>query len=156
MDRAAKERGYRAIAEQIDAYLDECDEPVSAMATVAALLKEHLPHVFWAGFYLARPDGSLRVGPYQGPPGSVLLPPGKGVCGAAYTRRETVLVPDVHDFPGHIACDLRSRSEIVVPVRNGSRMVGVLDVDSERVSAFDDVDRTHLERLAGRIGSLLP
>jgi L-methionine (R)-S-oxide reductase len=153
-ERAAKDAAYHALEEALGGYLEACDEPVSAMATVASFLREKLPYVLWAGFYLPRPDGSLRVGPYQGPPATVVLPPGKGVCGAAFARRETVVVPDVHAFPGHIACDCRSRSEIVVPLLRSGRALGVLDLDSSEPAAFDDIDRAHLEPLAARVAAL--
>ena len=118
------------------------------MATTAALLKDNLPAVSWAGFYLRRGDGALVVGPYQGPLACMVLPPGRGVCGAAAARRETVVVEDVHAFPGHIACDATSRSEIVVPLMKDGEVWAVLDLDSREPAAFDGTDRKHLEALA--------
>ncbi len=151
MTSADKQEGYRRVEEGIGAYLEECTKGVDAMATLVAFLKEQLGHILWVGFYLAEEDGSLRVGPYQGPPATPLLPAGKGVCGAAFRSGETLIVPDVHAFPGHIACDCRSKSEIVLPFRSKGRLVGVLDVDSALPAAFDETDRLHLEGLLRRI-----
>lgn len=140
---------YERIAAQLEQLFVKTADPFARMATMAALLHHKMRHFFWTGFYLVR-DGDLVVGPYQGSLACmVLLPRHAGVCWAGVDRGETVLVPDVHAFPGHIACDSRSRSEIVVPVRNGGGdIVAVLDVDSERMGAFDDIDRRGLEALA--------
>ncbi|MDH3590851.1 MAG: GAF domain-containing protein [Planctomycetota bacterium] len=145
MDKAAL---YRQVEEQLTALLEDVPDLVAAMASAAALLHDAFDHMFWVGFYRLAPDGSLVVGPYQGPIASTRLPPGRGVCGAAIAAGETVLVPDVHSFPGHIACDPRSKSEIVVPLRYRGELVGVLDVDSDRPDAFDETDRAGLERCA--------
>ncbi|MEM9406770.1 MAG: GAF domain-containing protein [Acidobacteriota bacterium] len=118
------------------------------MASTAALLHDSFPHFFWVGFYLPDDDDSLVVGPYQGPLACIRLPAGRGVCGDAFRRKETVIVPDVHAVPDHIACDPRSNSEIVVPLRQGDKVVAVLDVDSERKNAFTEDDRAGLERVA--------
>lgn len=147
----AKEEAYGSVRDQLAALLPDCPDFVGAMATVAAVLKDNLEHVFWVGFYLPEPDGSLRVGPYQGPLAGPRLPAGQGVCGAAARSRTTVVVPDVHAFEGHIACDPRSRSEIVVPVLAGDRLRAVLDLDSEREAAFDEVDRRWLEAIVALI-----
>jgi GAF domain-containing protein len=148
----AKEEAYAAARDQLAALLADCPDFVAAMATVAAVLKDNLDHVSWVGFYLPEPDGSLRVGPYQGPVASTRLPPGQGVCGAVARSLESLVVPDVAAFEGHIACDPRSRSEIVVPVLLGERLRAVLDVDSEEIAAFDEVDRRWLEAIAALIG----
>ncbi|MHC4548229.1 MAG: GAF domain-containing protein [Planctomycetota bacterium] len=145
----AKEEAYAAIRARLEALLVDASDFVAVMATTAAVLKEHLEHASWVGFYLPEPDGALRVGPYQGPPASVRLPPGGGVCGAVARSRRSLVVPDVHAFEGHIACDPRSRSEIVVPVLKGERLSAVLDLDSERPAAFDEIDRRGLEAVAG-------
>ena len=121
------------------------------MATVAAVLKDRLDHVSWVGFYLPEEDGSLRVGPYQGPVASTRLPPGQGVCGAAARSRASLVVPDVTAFEGHIACDPRSRSEIVVPLLAGDRLRAILDLDSDRPAAFDETDRLGLEAVAAML-----
>ena len=121
------------------------------MATAAALLHHKLAGFLWTGFYLLR-DGELTVGPYQGPLACLVLARHAGVCWAGIDRGETVVVPDVHAFPGHIACDSRSSSEIVVPLRDRSgTVVGVLDIDSTRHAHFDEVDAACLERIVAMI-----
>jgi len=132
---------------QARALLDGCPGLLAGMASLAALLKQSFPYYFWVGFYLPREDGALVVGPYQGPLACIVLPPGKGVCGAAARERKTLVVPDVHAFPGHIACNAESRSEIVVPVVRGGELLAILDVDSAEVAAFTDSDRLFLESL---------
>lgn len=119
---------------------------IANAANTVALLFHALPEVNWAGFYRLVGD-ELVLGPFQGKPACVRIPLGKGVCGTAAARRETVLVPDVHDFPGHITCNSASNSEIVVPLVKDQRLLGVLDLDSPKVARFDEVDRTGLERL---------
>ncbi len=150
--RGGKAEGYALVAEQMRSLLAGCPGFVAAMASTAALLKDTFDHVSWAGFYLPGEDGSLVVGPYQGPLACVLLPRGKGVCQAAASSRKSVVVPDVHAFPGHIACDTSSRSEIAVPVIAGPRLLAVLDVDSRLHAAFDEDDRRGLEAVAGALG----
>lgn len=138
---------YQTLATQLDAVLEGITDDVAAMATIAALLQHAFGHL-WTGFYrLVSPD-LLRVGPYQGTLGCLEISLGAGVCGTAAAQRRTVIVPDVTAFPGHITCDARSRSEIVVPVFDRSdSLLAVLDIDSEHVGAFDDEDRRGLERL---------
>lgn len=122
-------------------------DDIALMATINAVLSQHFPYYFWTGFY-RRCGEKLVVGPYVGTVGCLQILIGKGVCGAAAARRETVIVPDVEKFPGHIACDSRSRSEIVVPVFAPDReLVAVLDVDSTELDAFDEEDRAGLERI---------
>ena len=117
------------------------------MATIVALLHHKMKGIFWTGFYLLD-DGELIVGPYQGPLACILLKKDTGVCWAGINRGETVIVPDVHKFPGHIACDSRSNSEIVVPLRDRSgNIIGVLDVDSTEFNTFDEVDAEWLEKI---------
>lgn len=143
---------YQRILEQLEELLGKSSDPVARMATVAALLHHKQPAFSWTGFYLLK-HGDLVVGPYQGPVAClVLLPRHTGVCWAAVDRGEPVVVPDVHAFPGHIACDPRSRSEVVVPLRDGhGKIVGVLDVDSTRPAAFDGEDAAWLERIVALI-----
>jgi GAF domain-containing protein len=143
-----KAEAYRAVHVQLESVLEDCPDFVAAMASAAALLKDSFAHYFWVGFYLLQPDGSLRVGPYQGPLACIVLPPGQGVCGAVVEARDSLVVADVHAFPGHIACDARSRSEVVVPIWRGEELIGVLDVDSERPDAFDQTDCSGLETVA--------
>ena len=130
-------------------------DPVANMANLAALLWQFLPDLNWAGFY-RMVDGELVLGPFQGKPACIRIPVGRGVCGAAAASRETQLVADVHAFPGHIACDAASASELVVPVIQDGALVGVIDLDSPRPARFDAEDAAGIERLAtliaGRIG----
>lgn len=131
--------------------LEGIDDEIAAMATLSCLLHHGFGHL-WTGFYrTVEPGRRLRVGPYQGTLGCLEIAFGRGVCGTAAAERRTVVVPDVEAFPGHIACDGRSRSEIVVPVVDADGSVrAVLDVDSEHLAAFDDVDRIALERIVAR------
>jgi GAF domain-containing protein len=145
---------YAALAEEIEAVLAGEANLTARMATVAAMLAASFDHFFWTGFYVVDPErpGELVVGPYQGTLGCLRIAFGRGVCGTAAAARETQLVADVHAFPGHIACDSRSASEIVVPVfdREGA-LIAVLDVDSERPAAFDACDQAGLEEILRRV-----
>jgi GAF domain-containing protein len=139
---------------QLDAQLglligDERDF-VANMANMAALIFHQLPDLNWAGFYLMK-HGELVLGPFQGKPACIRIPLGKGVCGTAAATRETQLVPDVHAFPGHIACDADSRSEIVVPMLRNGMVIGVLDLDSPKPGRFDEADRAGLEATVNRL-----
>ena len=122
-------------------------DPIANAANMAALLVYGLPDLNWAGFYFLR-GGELVLGPFQGKPACVRIPVGRGVCGAAVVRNAAIIVPDVHAFPGHIACDSASRSELVVPLRREDRIIGVLDLDSPRLNRFADADRSGCEALA--------
>jgi len=142
---------YARIAAQLAPLFTKTADPIARMATAAAVLHHKNNHFFWTGFYRLIED-DLVVGPYQGALACQVLERGKGVCWAAATRGETVLVPDVHAFPGHIACDARSKSEVVVPVRDPAGVLrAVLDVDSEREDAFGPADAAGLERVAAMI-----
>lgn len=145
---------YAGIEEEILAVLDGEPNLTARMATVAAMLADAFPHFFWTGFYVVDPDKAdeLVVGPYQGTLGCLRIAFGRGVCGAAARDRRTRIVDDVHAFPGHIACDSRSASEIVVPVLDASgSLIAVFDVDATETSAFDAVDAQALERLMARV-----
>ncbi len=149
---AGKRRRYLRLREQLEGELVKTADPVARMATIVALLHHKQPRFFWTGFYRLVENGDLLVGPYQGPLACQILPAGQGVCGAAVARGETVVVPDVHAFPGHIACDSRSNSEIVVPLRDTSgAIVGVLDVDSQDFGRFDAVDAEQLEAIVAMV-----
>lgn len=144
MDRKQKQERYRRIRDQLAELFTKTGDPVARMATAVALLHHKMPHYFWTGFYRLV-DGALTVGPYQGPLACQVLQAHTGVCWAGIDRGEPVVVTDVHAFPGHIACDARSRSEIVIPLRDAAgRIVGVLDVDSDQPAAFDEADREGL------------
>ena len=144
----AKPELYREIAQQLEALLGGERDPVANAANTAALLFQTLPDVNWTGFYFLRDGDQLVLGPFQGKPACVRIPVGKGVCGAAAARRESIIVADVEVFPGHIACDTASRSELVVPLTAGERLIGVLDLDSPLPSRFDAEDRAGVESLA--------
>jgi L-methionine (R)-S-oxide reductase len=147
MNQKQKEGRYQRIFIQLEDLLKKTREPVARMATVSAVLYHKFDTYFWCGFYRLV-DGELTVGPYQGPLACQILEKGKGVCWAGVERNETIVVEDVHQFPGHIACDSRSRSEIVVPLRDTDGHVwGVLDVDSDQITAFDRTDAVYLERI---------
>lgn len=147
IDATDKPVFYRELAGQLEALLFGESDAIANAANTAALLYQTMPELNWAGFYLMR-DGELVLGPFQGKPACVRIPVGKGVCGAAVSRRETMLVDDVHAFPGHIACDAASRSELVVPLIAAGEVIGVLDLDSPVPGRFDLADRTGLERIA--------
>jgi len=143
-----KDAAYAELASSLRALLDGEHDLVANAANMAALIYWSLSELNWAGLYLVDARrGDLLLGPFQGKPACVRIPLGRGVCGTAAQRRETVVVPDVHEFPGHIACDSASNSEIVVPVIRGGRLLGVLDLDSPVRARFDDADARGLERL---------
>lgn len=149
--RLPKPEAYATLAVQLDAVLEGVHDEVAIMATISALV-HHAFGFLWTGFYrVALPDTLLRVGPYQGGLGCLEIAFGRGVCGTAAAQRWTVIVEDVGQFPGHIACDARSRSEIVVPVFDATgALVAVLDVDADRPAAFDEDDARGLERIVAR------
>ena len=140
-----KVREYAGLAQELAGLLEVDRHPLPNAANMAALLYRRLPDVNWAGFYFRR-DDELILGPFQGSPACVRIPLGKGVCGTSAARSKTLVVPDVHAFPGHIACDTQSRSEIVIPIRWQSGVVGVCDIDSPLPGRFDERDAVWLER----------
>lgn len=145
-----KEERYAEAAREIAAVLDGEESLIARMATISNILHHSFDHYFWTGFYLVDPSKAkeLVIGPYQGSLGCLRIPFGKGVCGAAAATLETQVVDDVHAFPGHIACDARSESEIVVPVIGKSGdLIAVFDVDSDKKAMFDAADRTWLEKI---------
>ena len=143
---ATKPDLYRELAAQLRALLAGEADRIANAANMAALIYHGLPDLNWAGFYFRR-GGELVLGPFQGKPACVRIPLGKGVCGTAASRGATVLVPDVHDFPGHIACDPASRSELVVPLIEAGEVSGVLDLDSPLIARFDEIDQAGCEQL---------
>ena len=139
---------YQELASQARSLLEGESNQIANAANLSALIFHSLPELNWAGFYFAL-DGELVVGPFQGKPACVRIPMGRGVCGRAAETRETQVVPDVDAFPGHIACDSASRSEIVIPLQKATgELVGVLDIDSPVLARFDDEDRRGLEEVA--------
>ena len=139
-----KEAKYKLLKQQIEALVAGEDDSVSVMANVSAAIHQEMGF-FWTGFYIVKGE-ELHLGPFQGSVACMHIPFGRGVCGTAWQRAETIVVPDVEQFPGHIACSSLSRSEIVVPLFNTSReVVAVLDIDSRELNTFDDIDRYWLE-----------
>jgi GAF domain-containing protein len=139
---------YQNARNALTAMLEGETESVLVMSSIVAVLHQSMPHYFWSGFYRVI-ENSLLVGPYQGTPACLRIRHGKGVCGTAWAEKRTVVVADVHTFPGHIACDARSASEIVVPWRNRKgEVMAVLDIDSDQKAAFDAIDEQWLEHLA--------
>ncbi len=145
-DDTDKKEFYRALTADLSALLEGESDWMANTANCAALLYHAMNAINWAGFYFLK-NGELVLGPFQGKPACVRIAIGRGVCGTAAERRETLLVPDVHQFPGHIACDSASRSEIVVPLIQNGRLIGVLDIDSPITNRFDEQDRAGLEAL---------
>lgn len=138
---------YNELIMEIKALILEIKYPLSNYANVSAAIFNKLPDINWVGFYFLH-DKELSLGPFQGKPACVSIPLGKGVCGTAMQEGRTVLVEDVHQFPGHIACDVASRSEIVIPLIKNGIKIGVLDIDSPIISRFDKQDQKHLEKIA--------
>jgi L-methionine (R)-S-oxide reductase len=151
-----KAQAYTELQAHSEAILEGVSDPIAVMCTMAALIHHAFGHL-WTGFYrVVEPGALLRVGPYQGSLGCLEIVFGRGVCGTAAAEMKTVIVPDVGKFPGHITCDARSRSEIVVPVRDPQGdLIAVLDIDSEQLDAFNDDDRRGLERLVSRFATIM-
>ena len=148
----SKRELYAQLEASLRALIEGEIDFIANLANASALLYHALPDINWLGFYLLK-GGELVVGPFQGKPACVRIPLGKGVCGTAATRHTTIIVPDVHAFEGHIACDAASNSEIVVPMMSGEELLGVLDVDSPKLNRFDEEDRNGLEAI---VRQLLP
>ena len=141
---------YELLAAQLAGLMTGERDVIPNLANAAALINQALDTINWAGFYLMK-DGMLVLGPFQGNPACIRIPVGRGVCGTAAQTKQTQLVPDVHLFPGHIACDAQSQSEIVVPLLMNGEVLGVLDIDSPVKGRFDEDDRAGLETLAGML-----
>jgi L-methionine (R)-S-oxide reductase len=148
--RGGKIAAYDDLAEQIEALLAGETDLTANLANAAAAIYHTLPMLNWAGFYLWR-GPELVLGPFQGKPACVRIPVGRGVCGTAAARRQSILVPDVHAFPGHIACDQASNAELVVPLIRDDRLIGVLDLDSPQPARFDADDQAGCEALVAII-----
>ena len=152
MIRMDKIEKYQLLTEQIRALIEGETDSVAVMANVSAIIHETM-EFWWTGFYRVK-DGELVLGPFQGPVACMHIRYGKGVCGTAWKEQRTIIVPDVEQFPGHIACSSLSRSEIVVPVfSKGGEVVAVLDIDSKELSTFDETDRAYLEEICKMIPS---
>ncbi|MBR5385428.1 MAG: GAF domain-containing protein [Bacteroidales bacterium] len=146
-----KTQKYEGLLKKVRSLIEGETDIVAKMATVAAAVHEEMGF-FWTGFYRAE-NGELLIGPFQGPAACIHIPFGKGVCGTSYVQARTIVVPDVEEFPGHIACSSLSRSEIVVPVIKDGRVIAVLDIDSKELATFDEVDARYLEQIVSFISS---
>ena len=135
---------YTMLGKQLDALLEGESNKVANLSNASALLNQFFNRINWVGFYLMD-EGELVLGPFQGLPACVRIPVGRGVCGTTVANKETIIVPDVHAFPGHIACDAASQSEIVVPLIKNGEVIGVLDIDSPEKNRFDENDKDGLE-----------
>ena len=145
---------YEVLRKQVSGLLTEEPYYVAAMSNISSVLKDALPDINWAGFYILR-GGRLVVGPFQGKPACIHIGIGSGVCGYCVRQDQTIVVPDVHAFPGHIACDSASNSEIVIPIHCGGKVAAVLDIDSPLFDRFSEDDRTGLERIVSLMEKML-
>ena len=145
---------YKNLCAQLRSLTDGIPYETANLANASALLWQHLPDINWAGFYKIE-DGKLVLGPFQGKPACIVIPVGRGVCGTAVSENKTQLVYDVHQFPGHIACDSASNSEIVVPIRVKGAIWGVLDIDSPQIGRFSEEDRAGLEEFVRILEAIL-
>ena len=143
--KGSKEEEYQSLLPQVKGLLTGEDDLIANMANVAAALKEQFQW-FWVGFYVVK-NNELVLAPFQGPVACTRIKKGRGVCGASWERAQTLIVPDVEKFPGHIACSSLSRSEIVVPVIHNSEVVGILDIDSDQLNQFNETDQYYLEQI---------
>ncbi|WP_325175846.1 GAF domain-containing protein [Paenibacillus profundus] len=156
MYTGSREKDYPVITQQLSALIDGEPNLIANLANASALLWQGLKNINWAGFYLMDvAKGELVLGPFQGMPACVRIPLGRGVCGTAAKEQRTLIVPDVHAFAGHIACDAASRSEIVVPMVKDGKLVGVLDIDSPLTDRFNEDDQVALEKMVAAIMSEL-
>lgn len=150
----SKQKDYELVIKQLRALLEGESNTIANLANASALLNQFLNEVNWVGFYLVE-DGELVLGPFQGLPACVRIPLGKGVCGTAAQNQKTERIEDVHAFPGHIACDAASQSEIVVPIVKDGQLLGVLDIDSPIKNRFDEIDQQYLEEFVKELTSFL-
>lgn len=140
-----REKNYSTLLKQLEALIQDEPDRIANLANASALLNQFLDNINWVGFYIWK-DTELVLGPFQGLPACIRIPAKQGVCGTAYSNNQTMLVPNVNEFPGHIACDARSQSEIVIPIVINNKVFGVLDIDSPILNRFDDVDQAQLEK----------
>lgn len=150
-----REENYNLVIKQLEALLHGETNQVANLSNASALLNQFLDRINWVGFYLMDTNNELVLGPFQGLPACIRIPLGKGVCGTAAQKKETVRVEDVNQFPGHIACDAASQSEIVLPLIKGDQLIGVLDIDSPEVNRFDELDQKKLEEFANALVKFL-
>lgn len=149
-----REENYTLLIKQLTGLVEDERSRIANLANASSLLQQFLTDINWVGFYLLEED-ELVLGPFQGKPACTRIPVGKGVCGTSAARKEAVLVEDVHQFPGHIACDSASNSELVIPLFSGGQLIGVLDIDSPSFSRFDETDLHYLTIFSERLGEYL-
>jgi L-methionine (R)-S-oxide reductase len=147
MYKGSRQENYELVKKQLTALLDGEKNQIANLSNTSALLNQFLDRINWVGFYLMDENNELVLGPFQGLPACVRIPLGRGVCGTSAKTRETIRVEDVHQFPGHIACDAASNSEIVIPLIKDGKLLGVLDIDSPEKNRFDEMDQEQLEEL---------
>lgn len=147
MYQGKKEKNYELVQKQLLALIEDEKNLIANLSNAAALLNQFLDEINWVGFYLYEED-QLILGPFQGLPACVRIPMGKGVCGTSAATQKTLRIEDVHQFPGHIACDAASRSEIVIPLMKDGKLLGILDIDSPITDRFDEMDQQGLEKFA--------
>ena len=148
------EDNYKLMTQTIKAYLDGESNVIANLANTSAIINEYVKDINWGGFYLME-NGELVLGPFQGKPACIRIPVGRGVCGTAVQRKETIIVKDVHQFPGHIACDSASNSEIVIPIMKNGEVFGVLDIDSPEFNRFTNLEKQYLEEVVAIIEASL-
>lgn len=150
--KGPKEEQFNLVVKQLTALIEDEDNMIANLSNASALLNQFLERINWVGFYLWDEEkNELVLGPFQGLPACVRIPFGKGVCGTAAEKRETLVVPDVNQFPGHITCDANSQSEIVIPMIKNDQLIGVLDIDSPEVNRFDEIDKKKLEEFVAAL-----
>jgi L-methionine (R)-S-oxide reductase len=145
--KGSRQENYELVKKQLQALLHGETNQIANLSNTSALLNQFLDRINWVGFYLMDENNELVLGPFQGLPACVRIPLGKGVCGTSAKNRETIRVEDVHQFPGHIACDAASNSEIVIPLMKDGKLLGVLDIDSPEKNRFDELDQVQLEEI---------
>ncbi|WP_440896113.1 GAF domain-containing protein [Amphibacillus sp. Q70] len=150
-----QDKSYQLLVKQLEALIEDEQDPIANLSNSSALLNQFLDRINWVGFYLLR-DNQLILGPFQGLPACVRIEVGKGVCGTAVKEEQTQRIADVHEFPGHIACDAASRSEIVIPLFKDKQVIGVLDIDSPELDRFNELDQIYLEKFGEILTTYLP
>ncbi|MFZ4592493.1 MAG: GAF domain-containing protein [Ignavibacteria bacterium] len=152
----SKKERYTTVLKQVDALLESENNVIANLSNIVSLLKNSFEYYLWVGYYFYDEDkNNLVLGPFQGSLACTRIEIGKGVCGTSFRDKETIIVDDVNKFPGHIFCDSKSKSEIVVPIMNDGKAIGVLDADSDEFASFDEVDKIYLEELVMKISNIL-
>lgn len=145
-----REENYETVTQQLEALITGEQDMIANLSNASALLNQFLDDINWVGFYLWK-ENELVLGPFQGLPACIRIPSGRGVCGTAVEQKITMLIENVHEFPGHIACDPQSKSEIVIPMIKNDEVIGVLDIDSPNYNRFDKIDKTYLEKFVATL-----